>query len=855
MRYDVQELLHQSAEDPFARFANGMAYHPFLQLSRPTDFSVSSLLTAGHQATTQAVDSSGNNSTLPAAVSPPHRHLSQGPISNHQQQTTHQQLAGIGGGQSSPVGGQQPPQLSPGPESSNNNNESSSCTSRNPGLLSSNDSTNSSEATNRPRSNNNLPSALLTASHSAAAAAAAAAAASHALPPHSSPQAQAPPPSHPHHSPVPGHLGAHLPQQPPYFPAAALAALAGSPAGPHPGLYPGPLRFPPHHPHHHHHPLGTAYTTAEDVVLASAVAHQLHPAMRPLRALQPEEDGVVDDPKVTLEGKELWEKFHKLGTEMVITKSGRQMFPQMKFRVSGLDAKAKYILLLDIVAADDYRYKFHNSRWMIAGKADPEMPKRMYIHPDSPTTGEQWMQKVVSFHKLKLTNNISDKHGFVSTTILNSMHKYQPRFHLVRANDIIKLPYSTFRTYVFKETEFIAVTAYQNEKITQLKIDNNPFAKGFRDTGAGKREKNCYRQALLSNRGSDSDKLNPTHVSSSRAPLHLGHTGRPPHHLHSHPSMHDNQQDDEDKLLDVVGPPQSPLLPLSHSLQQMHAHQHSALAAWFNHLAGASDHGSDDALRRRLQSDEVERDGSDSSCSESVGGSTGGAFRPTSSGSPKEGAAGLNASGSYPSPNISVGPPIHPSPHLLPYLYPHGLYPPHHLGLLHNPAAAGLNPGLLFNAQLALAAQHPALFGHYSGHTPASPLHGLKGHRFSPYTLPGSLGSAFDAVTPGSNANRSGSECPGMSSGTGSVDNGPRSLSSSPRPRASSHSPPTRPISMSPTTPPSLLKRTTNSPSELKSIENMVNGLEVQHNGSACSTSGGSMDDLHRKSPGLHADQ
>ncbi|CAH2093632.1 unnamed protein product [Euphydryas editha] len=94
------------------------------------------------------------------------------------------------------------------------------------------------------------------------------------------------------------------------------------------------------------------------------------------------------------------------------------MFPQMKFRVSGLDAKAKYILLLDIVAADDYRYKFHNSRWMVAGKADPEMPKRMYIHPDSPSTGEQWMQKVVSFHKLKLTNNISDKHGFPSRSYI-----------------------------------------------------------------------------------------------------------------------------------------------------------------------------------------------------------------------------------------------------------------------------------------------------------------------------------------------------------------------------------------------------------------------------------------------------
>ena len=54
------------------------------------------------------------------------------------------------------------------------------------------------------------------------------------------------------------------------------------------------------------------------------------------------------------------------------------------------------------------------SQWMVAGKAAPEMPKRMYIPPDSPATGEQWMQKVVSFHKLKLSNNITDKHGLVS---------------------------------------------------------------------------------------------------------------------------------------------------------------------------------------------------------------------------------------------------------------------------------------------------------------------------------------------------------------------------------------------------------------------------------------------------------
>ena len=68
----------------------------------------------------------------------------------------------------------------------------------------------------------------------------------------------------------------------------------------------------------------------------------------------------------------------------------------------------------------NYRLQLSCSRWIVAGKADPEMPKRMYIHPDSPATGEQWMSKVVSFHKLKLTNNISDKNGLVSIQSINS---------------------------------------------------------------------------------------------------------------------------------------------------------------------------------------------------------------------------------------------------------------------------------------------------------------------------------------------------------------------------------------------------------------------------------------------------
>lgn len=105
-----------------------------------------------------------------------------------------------------------------------------------------------------------------------------------------------------------------------FYPAAALAAFGSQ----NPHCYPGALLPKLSHPHAHHPLSGHPYTTAEDVVLAAVAAHNHHPAMvRPLRAIQPEDDGVVDDPKVTLEGKDLWEKFHKLGTEMVITKSGR----------------------------------------------------------------------------------------------------------------------------------------------------------------------------------------------------------------------------------------------------------------------------------------------------------------------------------------------------------------------------------------------------------------------------------------------------------------------------------------------------------------------------------------------------
>lgn len=142
----------------------------------------------------------------------------------------------------------------------------------------------------------------------------------------------------------------------------------------------------------------------------------------------------------------------------------------------------------------------NSSSWVVAGKADPVAPPRIHVHPDSPAKGSHWMKQIVSFDKVKLTNNQLDDNGHI---ILNSMHRYQPRVHVLyipprdnrtteskdnkggentsKSDNDVDKEIQMFKTFSFPETKFMAVTAYQNHRITQLKIASNPFAKGFRD--------------------------------------------------------------------------------------------------------------------------------------------------------------------------------------------------------------------------------------------------------------------------------------------------------------------------------------------------------------------------------------
>ncbi|XP_048775603.2 T-box protein 12-like [Ostrea edulis] len=172
----------------------------------------------------------------------------------------------------------------------------------------------------------------------------------------------------------------------------------------------------------------------------------------------------------------MWHKFLELGTEMIINRSGRRMFPYVEFFLKGVDPAGLYDVMFDIIPASSKSFKFLNNKWIPIGKKDEEFKNHPFKHPDSPRIGSDWMSRKISFEKIKLSNNpdTCTKDGIFT---LHTFQKYFVSIYIVKHEEDDELSVMDFP---IRATTFIAVTAYNNRKVTKLKINSNPYSKGFR---------------------------------------------------------------------------------------------------------------------------------------------------------------------------------------------------------------------------------------------------------------------------------------------------------------------------------------------------------------------------------------
>ncbi|XP_060065168.1 T-box protein VegT-like [Ylistrum balloti] len=188
-------------------------------------------------------------------------------------------------------------------------------------------------------------------------------------------------------------------------------------------------------------------------------------------SLERNEDSYDNNINVKLYNEPLWRIFRREGTEMIINRSGRLMYPRVEVTVEGLNTGSMYSVEMVVIAVDDKRYKYKDNMWSAIGKSDVRHPITPYKHPSSPAMGSHWMKDILSFGHVKLSN-----HGGPGKICLQSMHKYMVQIDVIH-HDTMDQSYH----FTLPGTEFIALTAYLNEKITDLKISHNPFARAFKN--------------------------------------------------------------------------------------------------------------------------------------------------------------------------------------------------------------------------------------------------------------------------------------------------------------------------------------------------------------------------------------
>ncbi|KAH7714144.1 TBX-9 protein [Aphelenchoides avenae] len=207
--------------------------------------------------------------------------------------------------------------------------------------------------------------------------------------------------------------------------------------------------------------------------------------------------------RLTLAEEDRWKEFAQFTNEFIVTKAGRKLFPKLIFVMRGLDPDGHYTFSLFMKLVGANRWKFSDGQWQVDGQSDFGEASNVIMHHDQAQSGKYWMNNTVSFDRLKLTSRPpAVGHSEIS---LSPMHKYQPVVHVTRWYVDHESGLNRPQLELVIEpsyTEFIAVTAYQNQQIIDLKIQHNPFARGFLEGSA--RERRASEKGFL--QSSDSER-------------------------------------------------------------------------------------------------------------------------------------------------------------------------------------------------------------------------------------------------------------------------------------------------------------------------------------------------------------
>jgi hypothetical protein len=87
-----------------------------------------------------------------------------------------------------------------------------------------------------------------------------------------------------------------------------------------------------------------------ELAFSNKLEKQIHPKLTSIR--------------VQLESKSLWDEFDALGTEMIVTKAGRRMFPTFQVKLTDMDPNSDYMLMMDFAPLDDKRYRYAFYRYL-----------------------------------------------------------------------------------------------------------------------------------------------------------------------------------------------------------------------------------------------------------------------------------------------------------------------------------------------------------------------------------------------------------------------------------------------------------------------------------------------------------